>query len=295
MNLGGACVVLVSTLVLSACGQADPTNPADVAIEPGSQAEAQKALDKAGAFVERSGTGAFLLELSANPRISIDGQWDLRMPASDYTMTIHRADDGEDVVDRTRVMEDAAFIQLSNADDPVCWMRLSSGTRALVGLDAEASLVHPAVRMLLEPHALGVVKNSSVAGHQDLRAEMAFDEAVSAAMPKAFALLNEAPPAGATVPVTVGLDEGRYSSVTYSMEDVVRAAKDNGVDLFGSAGEDRDQVTERVSHARIEIDYRSFGEETDIVAPGSDLLLGMDEFAELKPYGGTPETCAAAR
>ena len=39
------------------------------------------------------------------------------------------------------------------------------------------------------------------------------------------------------------------------------------------------------------IDYRSFGEETDIVPPGSDLLLGMDEFAELKPYGGTPETC----
>lgn len=296
MNLGGACVVVVTALALSACGGAtDSTTPTVVRIEPGSQAEAQAALDKAGAFVEKSGTGAFLLIIDVGRGIAIDGEWDLRAPATDFTMTMYGVDDGKDVVDRTRILDNAAFVQLPDVDDPMCWMKLAPADRTMAGMDAENSPVHPAARMLLEPHALGVVKDSRVAAHQDIRAEMAFEDAVSAAMPKVVNLLGDPLPDGMTVPVTIGIDAGKYESITYSMKDILRIAKDNGVDLFGSARGDADDVAKRMADAAIVINYRSFGGDINIAAPDPSQILAMNEFAELKPYGGTPETCAAAR
>lgn len=250
-------------------------------------------LDRAESFAENSGSGEFRLRMNVARGISIAGEWDLRTPATDYTLTVHGADDGEDVADRVRILDDVAFAQLATVEEPTCWMKLDPADRAAVGIDAERS-VHPAALMLLEPHAVGVVKDSRVAGRLDVRAEMPFDEAVPAVMSKAFKRLSEPPPEEATVPVTVGIDAGRYASIRYSVADVFRAAKENGVDLLGSAGQVADEVADRMAGARIEINYSSFGDEVDIVAPAPDLILDMD-FAAPKEFGGTPETCVAAR
>lgn len=299
MNLGSACVVAAALLALSACGESDgerrKASPAEaVSIEPGSKAAAQKVLDKAEAFVEKSGTGAFRLRTTIGVPISIEGEWDLRAPATDFTMTMQGADDGEDVVVRTRILDNTGFTQVSTLDDEMCWMKLDSADRTAMGQDAAISPVHPAALMLLEPHAVGFVKDSRVAGHQDVRAEMAFDEAVPALMAKAFNELSEPPPEDATVPVTIGIDAGKYASISYSGADIVRAAKDNDVDLFGSSVDDGAEIAKVVAKTRIEINYRSFGDEVNIVAPDPDLIVDMD-LAALQESGGTAETCAAAR
>lgn len=304
MTSGGWVRVTCATallVLLSACGKSDADAPresptfAEVAIEPGSRAEAQNRLETAAAHVESSGSGAFLLTVKSAPPISIDGVWDSRSPATDYVLTFHGANNGDDVVDRTRILKDAAFTQLSNVDDPICWMKLGSADRSRMGIDGETSPVHPAARMLLEPHALGVVKESRVDDREDVTAEVAFEDALSAVSAKALAQLSKPPPHGVTVPVTVGLDGGKYVSVSYLMDDIVRAANDSGVDLFGPAGEDAGQVAERLAHARIEITYRSFGEDVEIVAPAPSEILDIEDLAGLKEFGGTPETCAAAK
>jgi hypothetical protein len=294
MKLGGACLVAAAMLVLSACGQSDTetpeASPSADAIEPGSQAAAQKVLDKAEASFAKSGTGAFELRMNLNRGVWISGVWDLRAPATDYTMTMHGVDDGRDVVVRTRIVDNTGFTQVSTLDDAMCWMKLDSADRESMGVERDISPVHPAALMLLEPHAVGLVKDSDVAGHQDVRAEMAFDEAVSAVLPKAFNKLSEPPPEDATVPVTVGIDAGRYASIRYSVADIIRASRKNGVDLFAGA----EDVAERNADAKVEINYRSFGDKVDIAAPDPDLIVDVD-MADLQASGGSAETCAAAR
>lgn len=299
MKLGGASVMAAALLALSACGGSDAhtsnasQTAAEVAIEPGSRAAAQKVLDKAAAHFDDAGTGAFHLRMNVDRGIAISGVWDLRAPATDFTMTMFGMDDGEDVVVRSRIIDNTGFTQVSTLDDAMCWMKLDSADRQSMGMSADISPVHPAALMLLEPHAVGFVKDSRVAGRQDVRAEMAFDEAVSAVMPKAFNKLSEAPPEGTTVPVTVGIDSGRYASIRYSVADIIRVANDNGVDFFAAAGDDAELVEDGIADAKVKISYRSFGDKVDIVVPKPDLIVDIDA-AELQASGGSAETCTAA-
>jgi hypothetical protein len=287
-------LVAATLLLLTACGESDTepskASPIAGAIEPGSKKAAQKVLDTAEASFDKAGTGAFLLRMDLVGGLSIGGVWDLRAPATDFTMTMHEADNGDDVVVRTRIIDNTTFTQVSTLDDAQCWMKLDSADRAAMGGEAEISPVHPAALMLLEPHAVGFVKDSHVAGHQDVRAEMAFAEAVSAVMPKAFNKLSEPPPEDATIPVTVGINSGEYASIRYSVADIISAAKDNRVDLF--AGEEK--TADAMADAKIEINYRSFGDEVEIAVPDPDLIVDVD-MAALQESGGTAESCEAAQ
>lgn len=294
MKRRGASLLAATMLMLTACGESDsdPTkaSPSAGGIEPGSKKAAQKVLDAAEASFGKAGTGTFLLRLNMVGGLSIGGVWDLRAPATEFTMTSHGADDGEDVVVRTRIIDDTTFTQVSTLDDAQCWMKLDSDDRAAMGGEAEISPVHPAALMLLEPHAMGLVKDSDVAGHQDVRAEMSFAEVVSAVMPKVLNKLSEPPPDDATVPVTVGINAGEYASIRYSLADIIAAAKDNKVELF--AGDE--EIADAMADATVEINYRSFGDEVDIAVPDPDLVVDVD-MAELQESGGSAETCAAAQ
>lgn len=294
MKLGAALLVSATLLVLTACGESDPAkaSPSAGAVEPGSKKAAQQVLDNAATEVSDAGTGAFLLRANIGQGISVGGEWDLEAPSTDYTMTMRDADG--DVTVRTRILDNAGFTQVSTLDDAMCWMKVDSADRAAAGLEAEISPVHPAALMLLEPHAVGFVKDSDVAGHQDVKAEIAFVEAVSAVMPKALNKLRELPPDDATVPVTIGINSGSYGSIRYSVADIIRAAKDNKVDLFGSAGEDAEEVADAIGDANVEINYRSFGDKVDIAVPDPELIVDVD-MAELQESGGTAETCKATR
>jgi hypothetical protein len=294
MRHRGACLVAATLLMLTACGESDTdstkASPSAGGIEPGSRKAAQKLLDTAEASFDKAGTGAFLLRMNLVGGLSISGVWDLRAPATEFTMTMDEADDGEGVVVRTRIINNTAYTQVSSLDDAQCWMKLDPADRTAMGADAEISPVHPAALMLLEPHAVGLVKDSDVAGHQDVRAEMPFAEAVSAVLPKAFNKLSEPPPDDATIPVTVGINAGEYASIRYSLADIISAAKDNKVDLF--AGEE--EIVDAMADATVEIKYRSFGDEVDIAVPDPDLIVDLD-MAALQDSGEPAESCPAAQ
>ncbi len=132
-----------------------------------------------------------------------------------------------------------------------------------------------------------------VSGRRDVIAVEVFaDTAVSVMFNKVLMqVYDQLPEKQAWSPATLVLEDGQFSELTYTLDDVFGALEDAGVDFAAVKG--GKQALDLMRHATQRTKYDQFGVRVGIEAPPADELMDASDMTLERP--ADPDLCEAAR